>query len=201
MSGGANPVGPPAVAPIAQQRIGDFLAALAARTPTPGGGAVAGSTLATAAALGRMVLAFTIGKPRFAEHAATHQDAERRLADWQVALLDLADADATAYHALNAAQRLPSDAPGRNALPALLIAATEPPLRMAEAAHDMQALLEGLRANTNPHLGSDLAIAIDLARCGRRAALHNVHANLPLVDERSRGGLAARAARVSDATE
>ena len=53
--------------------LGDFLAATASKAPTPGGGAVAGVTVALGAALGQMVIEYTLGKKRFAEHAALHQ--------------------------------------------------------------------------------------------------------------------------------
>ncbi len=41
----------------------DFLADVAARTPTPGGGSVAAAVGALGAALARMALAYTEGRP------------------------------------------------------------------------------------------------------------------------------------------
>ena len=46
----------------------DFIAATAAKTPTPGGGSVAGAVGAMGVALGQMSLVFTQVKKKFAEH-------------------------------------------------------------------------------------------------------------------------------------
>ena len=50
----------------------EFSDMLAAKTPTPGGGAVAAVTASHAAALGAMVLEFTLGKPKFAACTGCH---------------------------------------------------------------------------------------------------------------------------------
>lgn len=185
---------------LADRSLRDFLDATAAKSPVPGGGAIAAATLATAAALGRMVLAYTLGKARFAGHAATHADAERSLAEAQAAFLDLADADAHGYARLNTLQKLNPDDPARGELPAAVEGAIEPPLRMAERGDELVALLSSLDGTTNPHLASDLAIALDLACCGRRAAMHNVVANLSLLEgHAARHAIETRAGRLRDA--
>src|SRR5581483_7888806 len=50
----------------AQPSVGDFVASVAAPTPTPGGGSVAAHTAALAAALTRMVAGLTIGRKKYA---------------------------------------------------------------------------------------------------------------------------------------
>jgi formiminotetrahydrofolate cyclodeaminase len=159
-------------------RLNDFLAALADRTPTPGGGAVAGVTLALAAALGEMVIAYTLGKPRYAEHDAAQRSQRGRLGLLRGEFLRLADDDAAAYAGLSAIQRLAPDDPARESLPDRFVAAAEPPLQMAELGVELRQLLETLVGTTSRPLLSDLEIARDLARAGHRAALHNVQANL-----------------------
>ena len=57
----------------------EFADMLAAKTPAPGGGAVAAVTASHAAALGAMVLEFTIGKPKFAISEESNASALRRL--------------------------------------------------------------------------------------------------------------------------
>ncbi len=155
-------------------------AALAARTPVPGGGAVAAVTASHAAALLAMVVEFTRGKPAFAAHEAALAAALERSNALRHRLLALADADASAYAALNALWRLPKDAPERVAgwQPAVR-AAIDAPQGILAAAAEIAALAADLKARTNPALASDLAIALDLARTAARAAAHNVEVNLP----------------------
>ena len=61
--------------------VDELLAEIGAKSPTPGGGAVACVTAALAAALGRMVVNYSVGKPSLAEHDALHQAALEALAD------------------------------------------------------------------------------------------------------------------------
>ena len=53
-------------AQIAKMTVDEFVTALAAKQPVPGGGAAAACILAQASALGAMVIAYTLGKPKFA---------------------------------------------------------------------------------------------------------------------------------------
>ena len=59
--------------------LADYLGALAAKSPTPGGGAVASTTGATAAALAGMVVAYSLGKKNLAPHQPLLEDAAHRL--------------------------------------------------------------------------------------------------------------------------
>ena len=56
---------PPPVT-IGEQPVDALLAAIGARTPTPGGGAVAGLTLAIGAATGAMVVSYSEGRAALA---------------------------------------------------------------------------------------------------------------------------------------
>ncbi len=173
----------------------EFADALAARTPAPGGGAVAAVTLAHAAALGAMVLEFTLGKPAFAAHEGPNAAALRRLGELRHAALALADRDAEAYGALNALWRLPKDAPARQGTEwdAAVAEAIDAPQAILEAAAEVASTCAALSARTNANLASDLAIAVDLARVAARAAAHNVAVNLPSVrDAADREGRRAR---------
>lgn len=170
-----------------------LLAAIAAQTPAPGGGAVAAIAAAVGASLGRMVLAYTRGKRRHAEHAAAHDAAEAELARAAETFLRLADDDAEAYARLNLLQRLPEGDPRRAAeLAAATDAAIAAPDAMLTRAREHAALLARLVGTTNVHLDSDLAIAISLLACAAEAAAWNVRANLPLVvDDAARTRLEA----------
>ena len=166
----------------------EFAGSLAARTPAPGGGAVAAVTAAHAAALGAMVIEFTLGKAKFAEHEAANASTLARLADLRRTALALADRDAEAYGTLNALWKLPKDSPARTAgWDAAVAEAIDAPQAILDAAAEVAAACAGLGPRTNPNLASDLAIALDLARVAARAAAHNVEVNLPSVaDEATR---------------
>lgn len=175
-----------------------FAESLAARTPAPGGGAVAAITAAHAAALGAMVLEFTAGKPRFAAHEDGNRDSLVRLAELRRLALKLADRDASAYGALNALWKLPKDAPERAAAwDGAVSEAIDAPQAILDAAAEVACICTSLSGRTNPALESDRAIAVDLARVAARAAAHNVEVNLPSVadaDARARRRAAMEAA-------
>ncbi|MCA9296177.1 MAG: cyclodeaminase/cyclohydrolase family protein, partial [Phycisphaerales bacterium] len=101
--------------PIEEQSIGDFLAALAAKAPTPGGGAVAGITAATACALAEMVLAYSVDRKSLAEMRDRNLASRETCAAARKDALQLADADAVAYAALNALWKLDENDPVRQA--------------------------------------------------------------------------------------
>ena len=89
--------------------INDFLDAVGAKTPTPGGGAVAAVVSAIGAALGRMVLNYSIGKKSMSEHDGLHRRTLKELDDLAQEALRLSEADARAYGQLNDLWKLPKD--------------------------------------------------------------------------------------------
>lgn len=171
---------------LADLSLRELLRRVADRRPIPGGGAVAGVTLALGAALGRMVLAYTIGKPRHAEHAGLHAAADESLAATGEAALRLADDDARAYERLNALLKLAEGDARRIAeLPLAVDEAIAAPRTMLELARAASETLAGIAGTTNAQLDSDLVIARSLIdRAGHAAAL-NVRANLPLLTDRA----------------
>lgn len=174
---------------MGDRSIAAFLAALAARTPAPGGGAVAATTLATAAALARMVLAYTLGKPRYTEHAALHETIDRALGEATPELLRLADDDAHGYALLNAALRSGLRERDQEAFHVAVAAAVAPPRRALSLGLEIVNRITDLASTTNPHLESDRVIALRLALVGSEAALLNLRANLEHVDAATRADL------------
>jgi formiminotetrahydrofolate cyclodeaminase len=164
----------------------EFAESLAAKTPAPGGGAVAAITAAHAAALGAMVLEFTIGKPKFAADEAVNIAALRRLTELRHHALTLADRDAEAYGVLNSLWKLPKDSVARiDAWDEAVAAAIDAPQSILNTAAEIASICRGLGTRTNPNLASDLLIALDLACVAARAAAHNVEVNLPSVTDDS----------------
>lgn len=181
---------------FADTTLGDFAAKLADKVPSPGGGAVAAVTLAHAAALGAMVLRYTVGRAAFAVNEATNAAALAELDAMRTTALALADRDAAAYARLAALWKLPEGDPARarDFQPAVR-EAIDAPQAIVDLAHRACALLAELPARTNPRLGSDLAIAANLAALAADAAEWNVRVNLPsLTDAAAAGAQGARTA-------
>lgn len=177
-----------------------FLDRLASSAPTPGGGSVAGLLAALAAALARMVCAFTRGRPRFAavEHDVAACDTE--LARLDSVARDLMEDDAAAYAQLQTAFKLARTEPSR---PARLAEAAElaalVPLAVATTARQVGTVLDRLEPIGNPQLLPDVHVARELVRAAIRAAAINVRVNLPYVSEPGAARLRAELAHLEDA--
>lgn len=159
--------------------------AVGAKTPTPGGGAVASVTGALSAALARMVVAYSVGKKKLAEHADLHGEALEQLGALARRALELADEDAAAYGRLNALWKLDEDDPARRAeWDDAVAGAIAAPEAILTACVEVLELVSHLLDKTSRMLRSDLAIAGILAEAGARSAAWNVRINLPqLTDE------------------
>jgi formiminotetrahydrofolate cyclodeaminase len=160
----------------------EFLARLAAPTPTPGGGSVAALAGALSAGLGQMVAAYTVGRPKFATVATRAQELATRLQRAATLLSELVDEDAAAYEVLSAALKLNRADPQRTERVARAAAlAAQVPLQSAAACAAVITDLAELQQIGNPNLASDAAAAGHLARAALAAAAANVRANLPLL--------------------
>ncbi len=165
-----------------EQTIGGFLESVAAKSPTPGGGAVAAAVGAMSSALAGMVLSYSLGKKSLAEHQPELEAAAAQLRRARDLLLALAEEDERAYGAVNDLTKLPEGDPRRGAeLPGAALAATQAPLSVMATACDLLRLFERLASITNRHLRSDLAIAAVLADAVCRAGRWNVAINLPML--------------------
>lgn len=172
---------------------GELLSQVAAKTPAPGGGAVAGAAGALGAALGSMVVAYSVGRKSLERHQAALEAAAATLERARRVLIELAEEDAAAYDQYSRLAKLPEDDPRRIAeLPGVAALCLQAPQAAAATACDVLRLLEDLTGITNRHLRSDLAIAAILAEAAARAAWWNVLVNLAnLPDGRERDRIAA----------
>lgn len=178
------------MSPIETLTLSQLLDDLAAKTPAPGGGAVAGTVGALAGALGEMVVAYSVGKKSLAQHADEHENAVKRLRMARSLMLALAHEDAQAYGLLSEIRRLPEDDPRRiEEEPEVRAAVLGAPRATMAAAMDLLRLLESLAPITNTWLHSDLAVAAVLAEATARSAWWNVRVNLSLADEAERSGI------------
>lgn len=164
-------------------QFGALLDQIAAKSPAPGGGAVAAAAGALAAALAQMAVNYSLGRKDLAAHQPALEAALPTLERARWLLLTLASEDITAYEALNAAMKQPKDNPDRaESIATAALAATEPPLALIAACADLLRLFVSLNDKTNPHLRSDLAIAAVLAEAAARASRWNVVVNTALLE-------------------
>jgi formiminotetrahydrofolate cyclodeaminase len=156
-----------------------FLEAAAAKQPTPGGGSAAALAGALAAAMGEMVLNYSVGKKGLEEHDGILRSA---LAEFQRAremLLELMAEDQSAYEALTAARKIAGASAHRLAeIEEAAMMCVQVPQAMAGTAGAMLELADQLVEKVNRHLLSDLAVCAELAMAAIRAALYNVRVNL-----------------------
>jgi glutamate formiminotransferase len=180
---------PPRQAPLRRLTEG-FVNALAAETPTPGGGSASALAGALAAALGEMVCRLTLRRASFAPHHKTIETHLARLTGLRDRLLENVDRDARSYEAVLAALKLPQSTESERTLRQQAIeeatkSAATVPLETAELAKQTARVVEQLRGITIPQAASDLAVALYLAGAAERGAVENVRVNLPSIGDRA----------------
>jgi len=157
----------------------EFLDAVPARTPAPGGGAVAAVALALAAGLTAMAARFAPDDWERRAEIVGRAEELRALAE------PLADADAEAYGAFMAART------DENVERIVAI-----PFELAQIAAEVADLAVAVAGEGNPNVSGDAAAGADLAAAVASIAARLVRINAGAGDERTREarGLAARAA-------
>ncbi len=160
--------------------IREFLEAAAAKQPAPGGGSAAAMAGALAAAMGEMVLNYSVGKKSLAEHEPRLREALAELTRARQLLLALMVEDQQAYEALTLARKLPESSPARQRdFDVALLASIRVPQAMGATALAIIDLADRMADKVNAYLLSDLAVSVELAMATIRCAIYNVRANLP----------------------
>jgi formiminotetrahydrofolate cyclodeaminase len=163
----------------ATHTIDSFLTATAAKQPTPGGGSVTALVGALAAAIGEMVLNYSVGKKNLAEYEPELKTAVNELYRARRLLLSLMAEDQSAYAAMTALRKLPETSPERQSKElATLLACIRIPEAMAATGVAILDVADHLAKKVNPYLLSDLAVCTELAMATVRCALYNVKVNL-----------------------
>jgi formiminotetrahydrofolate cyclodeaminase len=168
---------------IAALTVSDFLDSLASSEPTPGGGALAALTGASAAAMLAMVGNLTRGRPRFADVEARVTEIVSQADVHRARLLELADADADAYAAVRDAYRLPRASDDEKqaraaAIEAALHVATDVPADTAAEARAVLDLATAIAETGNPTVLPDVAVGAHVAAAAVRAAATQAEYNL-----------------------
>ena len=161
----------------------EFLAAVAAPTPTPGGGSVSALAGALSVALSRMVAGLARGKAGYETVESELTQLEVRAKKTQARLEALIDEDAKAYEAVMAAMRLPKSteeekAARVDAMQRAYRKATEVPLETMERCIEALELAEAAVKKGNRGAVTDAAVAVLLAESAIRGASLNCSINL-----------------------
>ena len=175
---------------ITETSIDDFLARLASKDPTPGGGSAAAIMGAMGAALISMVCNVSFGKkgyeaaePELREVCAQSEALRNRLTG-------MVAEDISAFGELMAAYKLPKETDEEKqrrslAIQASLKRATEVPLACARDCAEVIRLSR--RAAEHGYLGviSDAGVGVSAAYAAARSAALNVYINVPSLKDRA----------------
>lgn len=162
--------------------IGDFIARLCAKVPTPGGGAACAVSGAVGAATVAMAAAYTSG-PKYAAVESEAKQIEQQLQALAQTLIGLAGEDEAAYGAVNAVLALPKEPEEARKLrweklKKARLAAAKIPVRMVEQCVEVLRLAAQLKPICNKSILSDLQAGSEMAVGAMQAAAVQVRANL-----------------------
>lgn len=163
----------------AVRSIPDFCKELAARTPAPGGGAAAAVAAALGCAAGAMAARYTTG-PKWADREREAQALAEALANSADQAIALADADAKAYAVLGEAKKSGPTQLKNAQAQALAVPAD----LLALCASQAKALAQFL-PRCNPHIVSDVKVAVHLIAGAGRAAWETLLVNAPDAGQRA----------------
>jgi methenyltetrahydrofolate cyclohydrolase len=191
------------VTDLADRSLADLTDALAAATPSPGGGCAAAWSCALAAALVEMTAGTALRRGGGDPGAVARILA--RANELRVRAFVLGEHDAAAYAPVLAALRLDAGSEREQALAEALDRAAGPPLAIAEAAAEVAELGAEAGRIGPESLEGDVTAGVLLAEGACRAAARLVELNLVGLPDDARlaaaAGLVARARRAREGVE
>jgi len=163
---------------MSNETLEEFLKSVAARTPTPGGGAVAAITGAQAAALMSMVSGFT-------SESDEMRSINERAENARCRFIELGQQDMDAFEKLMSAFKLKKgDDNRKRTIQLALIEAAEAPRSMMLLANSLKADACVLAENGNPNLITDTAMVAVLLIATINSAEFNVLINLKSIKDK-----------------
>ena len=172
-----------------EKNVDKFLAALASKAPTPGGGGAAALTGALGIALGNMVGNLTLGKKKYAEVQEDITALNAKAEALREEFMSLIDADAAAFEPLSKAYGIPKNDPKRGeVMEAALLAAAQPPLEIMRKCVKALELIAEYAAKGSALAISDAGCAAAITRAACEAAALNVFVNTKPMRDREKAG-------------
>ena len=171
------------------QSVRQFVESLAAKTPTPGGGAAAAVSGCMGTALFAMVVRFSRGKKANAERDGDLAAVESRLDDLLKLLLPMAERDCAAFDLVSAAYGMPKAAPEEQALrekaiQEAMVGAMVVPEEALCLVRDVFVAMESITGCIGKAIVSDLASGAALLLAAAEGAFLNVHINANFLKNR-----------------
>lgn len=168
---------------------GDFVAVLASKAPTPGGGGAAALAGAIGMALGNMVGSLTLGKKKYAEVQEDIIALKEKADRLQTDLLNLADKDAEVFAPLSKAYGLPAETEEKKAhkdevMEKCLREACSVPLEIMEKCGMAIGLHEEFEKKGTAIAISDVGCGVILCKSALQAASLNVFINTKSMKDR-----------------
>ncbi|MBO4234874.1 MAG: cyclodeaminase/cyclohydrolase family protein [Firmicutes bacterium] len=161
-----------------EKTVEDFTSELASSQPTPGGGGAAALVGALGIALGNMVGALTVGKPKYAEHEGEIRMLMAEASRIEKELLHLVEEDAEGFKPLAEAYGIPKDNPDRaRILEDATKAACIAPMAMMRACARAMEIIERFKEIGSRLAISDAGCAAVLCKSAMQAAALNVYIN------------------------
>jgi glutamate formiminotransferase/formiminotetrahydrofolate cyclodeaminase len=175
-------------APLASSPVREFVRAVGARTPAPGGGSVSALVASLGAALGTMVGWMTYGKRKFEDKDAVMRRLIPPLHGAMEALIPLIDADTEAFEEYVRARNLPQETEDqaserRAAVEAGLRRAVEVPLGVLRVGDGCWDAMVEMARHGNVASRSDLEVGARVLEAGIWGAYRNVVINLPEITD------------------
>ena len=166
--------------------VGSFIAEAGAKTPTPGGGAIAALGGALGVSMALMAARFTTGKKKFAAVQQEIEAAITKLEGLSARLIDLVDADRAAYSGVSDAYALPKDteeqqAVRKEAVRAACVNGAKPPQGTLSACREALDIVSRLAEIANPMLLSDVGVAAEMLAAAAGSAFLNVRENAKVI--------------------
>ncbi len=175
---------------IKDSSVETFLADLASRAATPGGGSAAAVLGAMGAALSAMVCHLTIGKKKYASVEAELRGVLERADDLRLRLVAAIAEDVAAFDTVMAAYGLPKGTEAEQqarhaAIQAALRDATDAPLACATLCREVIDLAAIVSEKGNTAVISDGGVAVLCAHAALRSSALNVYVNAKNIDDRA----------------
>lgn len=171
---------------MAQQKMDDFIGALASKAAVPGGGGACAYVAAAGMALGSMVANLTTGKKKYAQYQQEIEVLLEKAEKISKELMDYMDKDAESFEPLSRAYGLPKDTKEQQeykdeVMEKALKEASLTPIALMEKIIEALKVLERLSAVGSRLAISDVGAGVQLCKAALNGASLNVFINTKLM--------------------